>query len=86
LTWKTPPNTVVLTIVAKVPDSVARPSKRIRVDQGRFLACKPTFLEPNSLLKKPVTVTGPVKRLVTKKVDEMDYSYPLVDAQVIYIW
>ncbi|WP_223788938.1 Slp family lipoprotein [Marinicella meishanensis] len=75
-----------LTIVAKVPDQVARPSKRIRVDQGRFLACKPTFLEPSSLLKKPVTVTGPVKRLVEKKIDDMSYNYPLVDAQVIYIW
>jgi len=75
-----------LTIVAKVPDQVARPSKRIRIDQGRFIACKPQFLEPESMLKKAVTVTGPVKRLVNKKVDEMNYQYPLVDAKVIYVW
>lgn len=75
-----------LTIRAKVPDVMARPSKRIRIDQGRFIACKPTFLEPESFMKKPVTVTGPVKRMVTKKIDELEYDYPLVDAQVIYIW
>ena len=75
-----------LTVVAKVPDEVARPSKRIRLDQGRFIACKPTFLEPESFLKKAVTITGPVKRLVKKKLGEMDYQYPLVDAKVIYVW
>ncbi|MFC3193488.1 Slp family lipoprotein [Marinicella sediminis] len=75
-----------LTIMAKVPDELSRPSKRIRLDQGRFLACKPKFLEPEFFLKKAVTITGPVKRLVNKKVDEMDYAYPLVDAQIIYVW
>jgi outer membrane lipoprotein len=75
-----------MTIIAKVPDEFARPSKRIRMDKGRFIACKPKFLEPASFKNKAVTVTGPVKRLVTKKLDEMDYNYPLVDAKVIYVW
>ncbi len=75
-----------LTIIAKVPDEYAKPSRRIRVDKGRFIACKTKFLEPASFNKKAVTVTGPVKRLVTKKLDEMDYDYPLVDAKVIYVW
>ena len=75
-----------LTIRAKVPDEVARPSKRIRMDQGRFIACKSTFLEPDSFLKKPVTVTGQAKRLVNKKIDDLDYAYPLVDTKVIYVW
>ena len=75
-----------LIIRAKVADEVARPSKRVRVDQGRFIACKPTFLEPMSFMRKPVTVTGQVKRMVNKKIDELDYNYPLVDAQVIYVW
>lgn len=75
-----------LTIIAKVPDEYARPSKRVRMDKGRFIACKPKFLEPASFKNKAVTITGAVKRLVTKKLDEMDYQYPLVDAQVIYVW
>ncbi len=75
-----------LTIMAKVPDELARPSRRIRVDQGRFIACKPKFLEPEFFMKKPVTITGTVKRLVNKKIDELDYAHPLVDAAVIYVW
>lgn len=75
-----------LTVIAKVPDAYARPSKSIRIDKGRFIACKPKFLEPASFIDKAVTVTGPVKRLVTKELDEMDYAYPLVDAQIIYVW
>ncbi len=75
-----------LTIRAKVPDEVARPSKRIRVDQGRFIACKTTFLEPESFIRKAVTVTGQVKRVINKKIDDLDYAYPLVDAKVIYVW
>lgn len=75
-----------LTIIAKVPDDQSKPSRRIRVDKGRFIACKPTFLEPESFLKKPVTVTGKAKRLVSKKIDELSYDYPLVDADVIYVW
>ncbi len=75
-----------LTIIAKVPDEQAKPSRRIRVDKGRFIACKPTFLEPESFMKKPVTVTGKAKRLITKKIDELEYQYPLVDAHVIYVW
>jgi len=75
-----------LTITAKVADEVGRPSRSMRIDQGRFIACKPTFLEPQSFLKRAVTITGPVKRVVSKPLDEMDYQYPLVDAKVIYVW
>jgi outer membrane lipoprotein len=75
-----------LTIIGKVADELGRPSKRVRADLGRFIACKPIFLESKSFLDKPVTITGSVKRLVTKKIDEMDYAYPLVDAKVIYVW
>ncbi len=75
-----------LTIIAKMPDQYARPSKRVRLDQGRFIACKPKFLEPEFFNEKAVTVTGPVKRMVRKPLGNMEYNYPLVDAQVIYVW
>jgi len=75
-----------LTVVAKVADELARPSKHIRYDLGRFIACKPIFLEPQSFIKKPVTITGQVKKVISKKIDQLDYKYPLVDAQIIYVW
>jgi outer membrane lipoprotein len=75
-----------MTVMAKVPNEYARPSFQKRIDLGRFIACKPTFIEPAYFKNKAVTVTGRVKRLVTKKIDQMDYNYPLVDADVIYLW
>ncbi|MCW8869631.1 MAG: Slp family lipoprotein [Proteobacteria bacterium] len=75
-----------LTIMAKVANEQGRPSYRNRVDLGRFIACKPKFLEPAYFKDRAVTVTGQVKRLVIKKIDELDYNYPLVDADVIYVW
>ena len=75
-----------LTIMAKVSDMMAKPSRNIRLDLGRFIACKPNFLEPEFFKHKAVTITGPVKKLVNKKIDELDYAYPLVDAEVIYVW
>ena len=75
-----------LTVMAKVPNQYARPSYQNRVDLGRFIACKPKFLEPKYFTNRAVTVTGRVKRLVVKKIDELDYNYPLVDADVIYLW
>ena len=79
-------NSSCLIVRAKVPNEMAKPSYRYRVDQGRFIACKPTFLEPASFINKPVTVTGKARRLVHKKIDEYDYAYPLVDAAVIFVW
>lgn len=75
-----------LIIMAKVPNEYARPSYQNRVDLGRFIACKPKFLEPKYFKGRAVTVTGRVKRLVVKKIDALDYNYPLVDADVIYVW
>lgn len=75
-----------LIIMAKVPNQYGRPSFENRIDLGRFIACKSTFIEPAYFKNKAVTVTGRVKQLVVKKVDELDYNYPLVDADIIYLW
>lgn len=75
-----------LTIISKLADQHGKPSRRYRMDTGRFIACKPQFIDPASTLKKPVTVTGHVKKLLVKNVDEHPYPHPLVDASVIYIW
>ncbi len=80
------PDHSCLIIMAKVPNQYARPSYENRIDLGRFIACKSTFIEPANFKNKAVTVTGRVKQLVVKKIDELDYSYPLVDADIIYLW
>ncbi|MCX7545477.1 Slp family lipoprotein [Marinicella gelatinilytica] len=80
------PDHSCLTVMAKVPNEYGRPSYQNRVDLGRFIACKNKFLEPKYFQDRAITVTGQVKRLVVKKIDQLDYNYPLVDANVIYVW
>ncbi|WP_395374839.1 Slp family lipoprotein [Marinicella sp. W31] len=75
-----------LTVVGKIPDAVAKPSRYYRADQGRFIACKEGFLEPEFFNEKPITVTGVVREVIEKKVGEHPYRYPVVDASVVYVW
>ena len=75
-----------LTIVSKIPDAMAKPSRYYRADQGRFIACKAGFLEPEFFDDKPITITGVVREVVEKKVGEHPYKYPVVDASVVYVW
>ncbi len=75
-----------LNISGKVPDAYAKPSRQKRQGTGRFMACKPQFLDPDLFLKKPVTVVGQAKKIIQRNVGEHELSQPLVDAQVIYVW
>lgn len=79
-------NKSCLTILAKIPDALGKPSRVYRADQGRYIACKNTYLEPEFFNEKPVTVTGAVREIIEKKVGEHPYKYPVVDAKIIYVW
>lgn len=55
--------------------------------EGRFLACKTGFEEPE--VYKPgrlVTVVGTVKDITRRKVGEHEYTYPLLAADTVYLW
>lgn len=56
-------------------------------EQGRFLACKPGFLDP-AVFKpgREVTIIGAVTGVEARKVDDFDYRYPKLQAQTIYLW
>ena len=75
-----------LNILSKIPDSYAKPSRHNSVSTGRFLACKPQFLDPTQFNKKPVTVIGHTKKVIERTVGEHQLKQPLVDASVIYVW
>lgn len=75
-----------LTVIGKVANEMGRPSYRYRMDTGRFIACKPQFLDPEQFKGKAITITGTAKTVVEKKVGEHNYRYPLVDSKVIYVW
>ncbi|MBS0192979.1 MAG: Slp family lipoprotein [Proteobacteria bacterium] len=55
--------------------------------QGRFLACRAGFYEPQVFkIGRSVTVTGHVAGYETRRVGEYDYRQPKVAADVIYLW
>ncbi len=67
-------------------DSAQRPNTS-RSEQGRFLVHHPRYLEgvdyaPGRL----VTVSGKFEKVMEGKVGEAAYSFPLIQADDIYLW
>ena len=75
-----------LTILAYPLNSYGRP--RIEApSQGRFIATVVGFLEPSQYAPdREVTINGILQASIVKKVGDYDYAYPVVDAEVNYLW
>jgi len=55
--------------------------------QGRFIACKPGFYDPEVFEKeREVTVTGKIIHIDVRKVGEFDYYFPVVDIEFMSLW
>lgn len=63
-----------------------RPKRVIPKQGSRFLACKDGFLEPHAFNKRLVTITGTLVAFTEQKIGEYNYEYPVVKADLIYIW
>lgn len=73
-------------ILARELGSDAHPTRR-DTEQGRFLACRQGFYDPEVFTRgREVTITGVVNGSETRKVGEYDYTYPRVAADVIWLW
>lgn len=67
-------------------DRALRPDGRLR-SQGRFLACKDGFHDPEVFDKgRELTLTGRLDSFETRKVDEYYYRYPVVEAEFVTLW
>ncbi len=76
----------ILEIVGRNLDDDGRPQDEDR-SQGRFLANVPGFLDP--AIYKPeraVTVFGRIEGVVDKLIGEFRYTYPVVQADTVYLW
>jgi outer membrane lipoprotein len=64
------------------------PSDRKTQSEGRFLAVQSIgFLDPAVIEKDaPLTVVGEVKGATTKKLDDGDYQYPVLDVKQLIDW
>ena len=73
-------------VLAKPLEKSMRPEKSDQAD-GRFVACKPGFYDPEIFKKgREVTVTGELIHIDVRKVGEYDYQFPVVDIQFMSLW
>lgn len=76
-----------LEILSSELNRSARPVEADTAHQGRFIACKPGFLDPAAFESgREVTVVGSIDRVETRKIGEYDYRYPMLDAETVYLW
>jgi outer membrane lipoprotein len=60
--------------------------KRV-ASQGRFRAYQKDFLDPATIPPGSlITVVGAGRGSVLEKLDEMDYSYPVIESEYIKVW
>lgn len=73
-------------IVATYLGVGARP-RTTDTSEGRFIACRNGFYDP-AVFKagREITVTGAIVKFENGKVGEYDYRYPVLTADVVYLW
>jgi outer membrane lipoprotein len=73
-------------VLAKQLQTSMRPKDTDQAD-GRFIACKPGFYDPEVFDKgREVTLTGKVIHIDVRKVGEYDYHFPVVDIEFMILW
>ena len=54
---------------------------------GRFIACRAGFYDPGVFkLEREITITRRIDAIQVGRIGELDYRYPRVAAEVIYLW
>lgn len=73
-------------VVAAPLNSAGRP-QRVDQSEGRFIACRAGFYEPQVFQAgREITISGRIDGFETRKVGDYDYRYPRVAADVVYLW
>src|SRR5690606_8637960 len=73
-------------ILSKRLQSSMRPTSSDQT-QGRFVACRPGFYDPEVFKKgREVTTTGNLIHIDVRKVGEYDYHFPVVDIDFLTLW
>lgn len=67
--------------------SSLQPTLDLSKSQGRFVAMQEEFLDPATIPAGTfVTITGQVAGSVTMSLDELEYTYPIVDIKNLRVW
>jgi outer membrane lipoprotein len=73
-------------VLSRDLDKYLRPKVEDRTN-GRYIACKQGFHDPQVFSKgREITVTGNIRTIETRQVDEFDYRYPVLDVDELVLW
>jgi outer membrane lipoprotein len=73
-------------ILSRELDKYLRPKVEDR-SYGRYIACKPGFHDPEIYAKgREVTITGRIRSIEVRELDEFEYQYPVVDVDSLVLW
>jgi outer membrane lipoprotein len=73
-------------VLSRDLDRYLRPLPEDR-SAGRFLACKPGFHDPEVFARgREVTLTGHIRDVEVRQIDEFGYRYPVVDVDELVLW
>jgi outer membrane lipoprotein len=79
-------NSTCFEILSRGLDKYLRPQL---TDQtaGRFIACKAGFYDPEVFTRgREVTLTGRIRNIEIRQIDEFSYSYPVIDVDQLVLW
>jgi outer membrane lipoprotein len=74
--------------VLEIPlDGSFRPDPDRTLSKGRFIAVQKEFLDPATIPPGTrLTLVGEVTGAVADKLDDMDYTYPMVEIKSLKVW
>lgn len=67
-------------------DASGRPLAEDHSD-GRFIACRSGFYDPAVFAaEREITITGRIEAIELGRIGELEYPYPRLAADVVYLW
>jgi outer membrane lipoprotein len=80
------PDKTLIIILQRPLDSQKKPSGEDK-SKGRFIVSVPGFLDPAIYGQgRQITVVGTVAGKEVRALDEIKYTYPIIDKRELYLW
>lgn len=80
------PDHTCFEILSRDLDKYLRPKIEDRT-AGRFIGCKTGFYDPEVFARgREVTVTGRIRGIEEREIDDFNYRYPVVDLDQLVLW
>ena len=74
-------------VLSRPLGSSGRPQANRESSDGRFIACRAGFYDPALFAEgRDVTFTGRLDRYETRLIGGVEYRYPVLEAEVVYLW